>query len=274
MRLRRLLYLAKSCVSVGDDWTDDWQLHAVAAAMRAHSLLRSFPETDADRTAVTGISWGGYLTCLVAALDPRFKAAVPVYGCGHLYDGESVQRPAIDRLPAEKRALWIATYDPSAWMAKCRTPILFVNGTNDVHYPLTSYAQTYSLVKGPCQLRIKVGMRHGHRPGWTPPEIGIFVDHYLLGKPGLPQLARPELEGREARVAYSASVPLARAHIHFTTEKKKLSERRWQSRPATVADDLLRAEVPPHATIWFLTATDRRQAMVSTEVMFDHDGVK
>ena len=27
-------------------------------------------------TAVTGISWGGYTTCLVASLDDRFKAAV------------------------------------------------------------------------------------------------------------------------------------------------------------------------------------------------------
>jgi len=29
---------------------------------------------------VTGISWGGYLTCIVAGIDDRLKAAVPVYG--------------------------------------------------------------------------------------------------------------------------------------------------------------------------------------------------
>ena len=62
--------------------TEQWSYHAVAAAIRGHSLIRSFPEVDAQRTAVTGISWGGYLTCIVAGLDSRFKAAVPVYGCG------------------------------------------------------------------------------------------------------------------------------------------------------------------------------------------------
>ena len=32
------------------------------------------------------ISWGGYLTCIVAGLDNRFKAAVPVYGYGFLHE--------------------------------------------------------------------------------------------------------------------------------------------------------------------------------------------
>lgn len=41
-------------------------------------------QVDADKTCLTGISWGGYLTCIVAALDNRFKAAAPVYGCGYM----------------------------------------------------------------------------------------------------------------------------------------------------------------------------------------------
>ena len=61
-----------------------WTYHAVANVILAHSLVRSFEEVDTNRTAVTGISWGGYLTCIVAGLDNRFKAAVPVYGCGFL----------------------------------------------------------------------------------------------------------------------------------------------------------------------------------------------
>jgi dienelactone hydrolase len=66
--------------------TEQWSYHAVAAGIRAHSLIRSFPEVNADRTAVTGISWGGYLTCIVAGVDDRFRAAVPVYGCGFLHE--------------------------------------------------------------------------------------------------------------------------------------------------------------------------------------------
>ena len=61
---------------------DQWTYQAVAKIVLAHSLLRSLQEVDPDRTGVTGISWGGYLTCIVAGVDSRFKLAVPVYGCG------------------------------------------------------------------------------------------------------------------------------------------------------------------------------------------------
>ena len=74
----------QSVLQINDPPTDQWQYHAITAAIRAHSLLAHHPDVDADRIGVTGISWGGYMTCLVAAVDERFKCAVPVYGCGFL----------------------------------------------------------------------------------------------------------------------------------------------------------------------------------------------
>ncbi len=156
--------------------------------MRAHSLLRSMKEVDADRTAVTGISWGGYTTCLVASLDNRFQAAVPVYGCGFLHEGESVQKPAIDKL-GQRREEWIKTYDPSSALPRCSVPILFVNGTNDLHYPLDSYQKSFDCVPGPKSMRIEVNMPHGHQAGWAAPEIGLFIDSYCKQGVPLPCLA-------------------------------------------------------------------------------------
>jgi dienelactone hydrolase len=254
--------------NVGDDPTDDWQHHSVPAVIRAHSLIRSFQEVDAERTAVTGISWGGYMTCLVASVDHRFKAAVPVYGCGFLYDGESVQRPAIDKLSPGKRTLWIETYDPSAWLPKCRVPILFVNGTNDIHYPLVSYSRSYGLVKGPKQIRIEVKMRHGHQSGWAPNEIGHFVDHHLLGTDPLPQLGKPQISDGKATVGVETFLELKKAQLHYTTDDGRLAERSWTSVPANLDGKTISATVPYTATIWLLSATDSRDAMVSTDVVF------
>src|SRR4051794_38754470 len=42
---------------------DFWTYHAVASVLRGVSLLASLPEVDPKRIGVTGISWGGYLTC-------------------------------------------------------------------------------------------------------------------------------------------------------------------------------------------------------------------
>jgi SulP family sulfate permease len=50
---------------------DQWTYHAVSAAILGHSLLRSLPEVDPERVGLTGISWGGYLACIIAGVDPQ-----------------------------------------------------------------------------------------------------------------------------------------------------------------------------------------------------------
>lgn len=253
--------------SIGGDVSDDWPYHAAASVLRAHSLLRSFPEVDAARTAVTGISWGGYTTCLVASLDDRFQAAVPVYGCGFLHEGESVQKPQIDRL-GDRRADWVREYDPGSLLPRCRVPIFFVNGTNDVHYPLDSYMKSFAVVPGPKLLRIEVNMRHGHPPGWAPREIGLFIDSYCNGGKPLPRLGPPVVAGNEVRVACESQTALRTAALHYTSDAGLRSNRQWRTAPASIVGDTLVAPLPPaEANTWFLSVSDERDAMVSTTVV-------
>ena len=254
--------------SIGGDVSDDWPYHAAASVIRAHSLLRTLPGVIADRTAVTGISWGGYTTCLVASLDDRFKAAVPVYGCGFLFEGESVQKPAIDKL-GDRRAAWIAAYDPSVLLPRCRVPILFVNGTNDIHYPLDSYQKSFDAVPGRKQLRIEVNMRHGHPAGWAPPEIGLFIDSFCRDGAPLPVPGALTKAGTRVHLNFSSATPLESAVLHFTTDAGSRAQRTWQSLPATLGPGTVSAPVPPaEANTWFLALTDTRGAMVSTPIQF------
>lgn len=258
--------------SIGGTTSDDWPFHAAASVIRAHSLLRSFSEVDAEHTAVTGISWGGYTTCLVASLDDRFKAAVPVYGCGFLFEGESVQKPSIDKL-GDRRAEWIREYDPSSLLPRCRVPILFVNGTNDVHYTLDSYQKSFDLVPGEKQMRIEVKMRHGHPPGWAPQEIGLFIDSHCRAGTPLPVPGKPEVDGDHVRVSFTSAVPLKEATLNFTTDTGLRSSRAWQSTPATIAAGIVEAPRPPSdANTWFISLTDERGAMVTTTVQFSEAG--
>jgi dienelactone hydrolase len=252
--------------SIGDDTSDDWPFHAAASVIRAHSLLRSFPEVDPEHTAVTGISWGGYTTCLVASLDDRFKAAVPVYGCGFLHEGESVQKPSIDKL-GDRKSQWVKEYDPSSLLPRCRVPIFFVNGTNDVHYVLDSYMKTYGVVPGKKQMRIEVKMAHGHQPGWAPKEIGLFIDSQCRAGTPLPVPGKPVIKSDSVEVSCPSVTALKSAQLHYTTDTGPRSKRNWTSVPATIVGHTLTAPKPPaDANTWFLTVTDERNAVVSTPV--------
>lgn len=252
--------------SIGGDTSDDWPFHAAASVIRAHTLLRSFPEVDADHTAVTGISWGGYTTCLVASLDNRFKAAVPVYGCGFLHEGESVQKPSIDKL-GDRKADWVREYDPGSLLPRCHVPILFVNGTNDVHYVLDSYMKSYNAVPGEKQMRIQINMPHGHPPGWAPQEIGLFIDSKCrAGKP-LPVPGKPVIKGDQVVLTCASVTALKNAALNYTTDTGLRSKRKWTSVPATITGSSITAPKPPaEANTWFITVTDERDAMVSTVV--------
>ncbi len=254
--------------SIGGSLDDDWPYHAIGNVIRAHSLIRGFSEINAERTAITGISWGGYTTCITASIDDRFKAAVPVYGCGFLHDGESVQRTQIDSLTSESKRQWIQQYDPSSHLANCRVPIFFVNGTNDKHYPLVSYSRSFQLVDKDKSIRIEPNMKHSHPAGWAPKEIGLFIDSQLRGGDPLPTLGQCERTNGQIEASLSSTTKIQSATLHYTTDRGPLIKRKWQSQPATASEDSVTAQDIPDATILYLSVTDERDALVSTDVIF------
>jgi dienelactone hydrolase len=249
-----------------DDSADQmWTYHAVAAVVRGHSLLASLEGIDPERIGITGISWGGYLTCIVAGIDDRLKVAVPVYGCGFL-DENSAWFDLLQAMPADQRNRWIAYFDPSRYLGGVSCPILFVNGTNDFAYPLDSYQKSYRQVPGRVDLRIEVAMRHSHPHGWAPREIGLFVDSVLTGGDPLPKLGL--LKTAEGRVSATidSKVPVVEGHIHYTTDGGKWQDRVWHTLQAELAGERVAADLPGERPIvYYLSVTDERGAMVSTE---------
>ena len=265
---------AEKFLAISEPVTEQWEYHAIAAVLRAHSLIRSLPEVDVDRTAVTGISWGGYLTCITAGLDPRFKAAVPVYGCGFLHEN-SCWLDRFDAFSPDQHTRWVKLWEPSNYLPHVSMPILFVNGTNDFAYPLDSYMKSYDAVPDEVskQFCITVKMPHSHPAGWAPKEIGLYIDHVLLGKPGLAQLGEPKVAGDRLTLPCTSEQPLTAAALHYTTGNEAINQRTWETVPGTIAADHVETPAPPaEATAYFVTVTDDREAVASTRVVFPSDG--
>ncbi len=244
---------------------DMWTHQAVSAVILAHSLVRTFPEVDPSRTAITGISWGGYLTCIVAGLDHRFKAAAPIYGCGFLAD-DSAWLGTFAKMSGEQRTAWTRLFDPSRYAGSAAAQMFFVNGTNDFAYPLDSYTRTYDLVGSPKNIRITVNMPHSHTDGWAPSEIGLFIDSHLRGGIPLPKVETPRIENGRITAKIAAKTHITGADYHFTTDTGAVNARTWLTRPAVIQGKAIIADAPsPGTTIWFLTVRDERGAVVSSE---------
>ena len=111
-------------------------------------------------------------------------------------------------------------------------------------------------------------MRHSHVAGWAPAEIGLFIDQHVKKGAPLPKLGRPTSDGKQVSATVASSLPLKKAELHFTVDSGPLVDRRWQSTAAKIDGESVSAPVPEGATIWMLSVTDSRDAMVSTEVVF------
>lgn len=247
-----------------NDVRDMWSYHAVAAVIRGHSLLAAQPDVDASRIGITGISWGGYLTCLVASLDDRLKVAVPVYGCGFLADNSVWTQPRFTPMTAELRQRWVRNFDPSSYLTQVRCPILFLNGTNDFAYPLDSYRKCIRLVQ-PALRTVSVIPRLPHGHIWTFPEVDAFIDSHLNGGQKLPQIGPLQQTSSQLTATVQSPTDIREAMLHYTTADGPWQNREWKSLPAIVANGNITATLPETAAAWYLAVKDSRGITVSTE---------
>lgn len=222
---------------------DGWPYHAVAAVLRGVSLLASLPEVDPSRLGITGISWGGYLTCIVAGLDPRVKVAVPVYGSGFLHESSYWKAELLDPLTPEQRSLWARHHDPSAYLGQVACPILFVNGANDPRFYLDSHRRSAGLVRSDLRhLAVTVGLKHGHL--FDLPEVDRFVDAVLKGGTLPPQFGQIEKKDDYVSVPVSETDGMARAELHHASAQGPWEKRAWTTMPATLAGGTVSAALP------------------------------
>lgn len=251
---------------LNDAVTDQWTYQAVTAVALAHSLIRSYPEVDVDRIGVTGISWGGYLTCIVAGVDSRFQFACPVYGCGFLGEN-SAWLPAFQKLGSEQAKLWLDQWDPSQYLGQAKMPMLWVNGTNDFAYPMDSWQKSYRLPKGDCQLCLRIRMPHGHgAAGENPEEIHVFANSLLRQGKSLARITDQGQTETEAWATYLSDVPIVKAELAFTRDSGTWKDRKWEHAPATIDASAGRfvASIPADVKVFYLNLFDDRQCVVST----------
>ena len=232
---------------------EQWTYHAVAAAIRSHSFLRSLPNVDSRHVGLTGISWGGILACILAAADPRFAYAAPVYGCGFNYE-----RPYwIEGHDDSAMVKWGALWDPVVSLPHAHCPMLWVDGTNDFAFALSRVRRSAALAPVPHAFSTHLRMAHGHGgPGEGPREILAFADHFARGGADVVRISEcRHAHGRVEAPFDAGGRTVARAELLWTEDgpEVKWSERLWQAKAVeafNAASGLASAPLPGNAFAW------------------------
>ncbi len=243
---------------------EQWFFHAVADVIKAHSLLASFPNINKNKIGVHGISWGGVITSAVMGIDHRLAFAIPVYGCGFLYETATPGfKKYFDAMTDDQLRAYKSKWDPSLYLPDCKTPSLFYIGSNDGAFPLDIWQKSAMLVQGKKALSIPVTNEHGHI--WNQKEIFAFADAVVRNGKPLLEIGKPEIiDGMaSAEIAMGsgflgASVAAVSAiQLVYTRDTDGWQQRKWQTVPAKIKGKKVVSALPPSTTAFYFNITDK-----------------
>jgi len=149
------------------------------------------PRCDEVRIGLTGISWGGYLTWVVNAHEPRLKAAVPVYGCGGLFTPEHGCQMSVNDVV---RAHWLADFEPLHLGQRQLSPVCFLSASNDFFGWPVHADQVFSQLTVPSRRSVLPNGDHAVDVGASRLAVA-WMRHWLAGGPALPAEPQPSDAG-------------------------------------------------------------------------------
>lgn len=215
---------------------------AVANIIRCHSLLRSLPEVDAERTGIVGASWGGFFALTVAGYDQRFRCVVSAYAAG----------------------FWQNTpFDPKNHVMNIAAPVLRTAVVDELNFPLPRWQETVDLTTN-AESTLSIDLARGHsNVGLVWPINFHFADMVLKQQGVLPKIGpvrqtAGKLETSVTNIAQLDQSKIGKAELHYATSAPTVRNGRfyekdqWQRTLAEQVNGLLRATVPPRTRACFL----------------------
>ncbi|MCG6156477.1 alpha/beta hydrolase family protein [Rubinisphaera margarita] len=230
---------------------DQWIYHAVADAVLARNLLQSLPEVNGDQIGLAGISWGGVVTSTVIGIDSRFAFAIPIYGCGRLFNAGNHWGAALG--PNQQyRQVW----DPMVRMDRVKMPVLWLSWPLDNHFPLDAQAACYRSAPGPRMVSLIPGMGHSHPAGWNPPDSYAFAKAVVKDEAPWIRQTETAQNGNRVTVGFQTSRSLSSAVLVSTTDTGFTGNREWKQTPAQLKQSgqnwTASAELPDGTSGWFI----------------------
>lgn len=231
-----------------EEWEDSWVYQCVSDIIVANNILRAREDVNANQIGITGISWGGVLTCIASGVDKRFAAFAPVYAAGFLYEDSFGAGEIFGGNPgSQAREDWISCYDPSAYLPYATKPMLFVSGIDDNCFDVVSRAKSMALVPGKVFASQRSDLEHGYYWEQTY-EIYAFMEHVLRGKDTAILVEESGIRDGKAYLKLADPGSVEQINLLYTTDSGEDSHT-WQfeSKTVEVAGEIL-TELPAGTT--------------------------
>jgi dienelactone hydrolase len=253
------------------------------AAVQTLYLLRAQPDVDTAKIGVTGTSWGGWSTIMVAGLAGKdVTAAFAIYGSGHFDKGTTFQ-DELRKTPTG--AEWLKVLDAGNYTGGITADYVQAAAANDSFFFMPAVMATLHDVKSHKNLvlapnadhwmavlggseKTKAGIPHSN--GWMYMQVTYF--EYVLkgiGSP-LPEVYGENLSAGSAGMQtvnffVRGAIGAVKAHVYYSAYDPVWKARKWMDANAQAKAEGYVAEIPKD-TQWFAEISDSRPTTVSSTI--------
>ena len=255
-----------------ENYKDQWIYQAVSNTILCYNALRDTGCVNAEKIALTGVSWGSVVGALVMGIDQRFSCFAPLYGGGYLTLTSLFEKGEIPSdFDAEK---WYKHFDPSSYIGNNHKPIHFTMGLLDPAFSPVSNAKTYNLSKGEVTYSQRKNLDHGHIFMEHRGTINVFrfIDKVINNNPMPFEVIESKMENGYlfAKIDNVKNAKQARFNYTFNSLEgsQKSADWVWESFEIPIAD--MKVEIPKGTTACMIEITDgnKPEYVQSTKVYF------
>jgi cephalosporin-C deacetylase-like acetyl esterase len=153
---------------------------AIIGSIEAFNLLSSQPNVNVQKMAVTGSSWGGYLTTFTAGLlGSRVKAAYSTWGCG-FYETGSFWSGFIAQMPSHYKSDWLTYLDAGRRAKDITAPYFIDQATNDTYFWPEAVSATLNAITGTKNHVTMANLNHATLSSSAKMKQ-LYMNYYLKG---------------------------------------------------------------------------------------------
>jgi cephalosporin-C deacetylase-like acetyl esterase len=249
---------------------------AIIGSIEAFNLLSSQPNVDAEKMAVTGSSWGGYLTTFTSGiLGNRVKAAYSTWGCG-FYETASFWSGLIAAMPSHYKNDWLTYLDAGRRAKDITAPYFIDQATNDTYFWPEAVTATLNAISGTKNHVTMANLNHT-----TLPSSGamkqLYMNYYLkgIGSPfGTINITSSEiLSDGSLKINMNVSLPIgvsiSSAQVYYSVPTSTWQTRNWIELPATLVNGMNYQTILPASLVnqevnYYANLIDTRQVQTSS----------
>ncbi|MDR2040258.1 MAG: alpha/beta fold hydrolase [Bacteroidales bacterium] len=253
---------------------------AEVAGIEAINYLRTMPEVNISRIGITGFSWGGYSTTILAGLlGNKIKAAYSVYGCGY-YEKGSFWIKWLDALSEKDRKTWLKYLDAGRRAKNMRAAYFIEAASNDTFFWPPAVEATLNAIRGSKNLVWRANLNHRQLAQGKLMQQ-LYLDYHLkgIGSPfaqvSVSKNEKQKNGNQKVTIQVNApeSIKINSVKLYYSgmPASGKWQEREWiEIKAQPVSGNIYHVTIPEKAVKsqadYFVSAEDDRTVITSSKM--------